>query len=262
MRIKQSVCLPMFRPTETPLGEFLAAVREAGFPAVEIWHRGDSFDELVALCRKLNLVLVSMIGHGSIGAGLNDVAQHDRIEAELRESIDIAARCGIPGIICFSGNRREGADDAAGIITTAQGLRRVASYAEAKRVNLNLELLNSKIEHPGYQCDHTAWGVAVCREVDSPRVKLLYDIYHMQIMEGDIIRTIRDNIQWIGHFHTAGVPGRHDIDDSQELAYGAISEAIAKTGYDLYLGHEFKPQAEPLQALRKAYALCDCSYNQ
>jgi len=257
--MKQSVCLPMFWPTETPLAECLAAVREAGFPAVEIWSRDDSFDELVMLCRKLNLVVASMIGHESIGAGLNDVAQHDRIEAELRESIDIAAHCGIPGIICFSGNRREDADDAAGIAATSQGLRRVAPYAEEKSVNLNLELLNSKTDHPGYQCDHTAWGAAVCREVDSPRVKLLYDIYHMQIMEGNIIRTIRDNIQWIGHFHTGGVPGRHDIDDSQELAYGAISEAIAKTGYELYLGHEFKPQREPLEALLKTYTICDCS---
>ena len=124
-------------------------------------------------------------------------------------------------------------------------------------MNLNLELLNSKIDHAGYQCDHTAWGVAVCEQMDSPRVKLLYDIYHMQIMEGDIIRTIRDNIQWIGHFHTAGVPGRHDIDNSQELAYGAICAAIAGTDYDLYVGHEFKPRGDALQALRAAYAICD-----
>ena len=259
MRIQQSVCIPMLCPIETPLEEFLVAVREIGFPAVEIWNRDDNFDELVTLCQRLNLVLASMIGHGNLAEGLNDVSQHDRIEAELRESIGIAARCGIPGLICFSGKRRAGVGDAEGIAATAQGLRRVAPYAEEKGVNLNLELLNSKIDHPGYQCDHAAWGVAVCREVGSPRVKLLYDIYHMQIMEGDIIHTIRDNIQWIGHFHTAGVPGRHDIDDSQELAYGAICRAIAETGYDLYMGHEFKPHTGPLQALLKAYAICDCS---
>ena len=140
---------------------------------------------------------------------------------------------------------------------SAQGLRRVAPYAEEKGVNPNLELLNSRIDHVGYQCDHTAWGVAVCEQVGSSRVKLLYDIYHMQIMEGDIIRTIRDNIQWIGHFHTAGVLGRHDIDDSRELAYGAICNTIVGTDYDLYVGHEFIPRADVLQALRAAYAVCD-----
>ena len=255
--MRQSVCLPIMQLAGTPLREFLAAVREIGFLGVEIFYRDEHFDELVSLCRELDLTLASMIGHRTLSEGLNDVTQHDRIEAELRESIDVAARCGIPGLICFSGNRRDGENDAVGIAATAEGLRRVAPYAEEKGVNLNLELLNSRIDHPGYQCDHTSWGVAVCREVGSPRVRLLYDIYHMQIMEGDIIRTIRDNIQWIGHFHTAGVPGRNDIDDSQELAYGAVCEAIAGTQYDLYLGHEFQPKAEPLEALRKAYAICD-----
>ncbi|NQT94178.1 MAG: TIM barrel protein [Lentisphaerae bacterium] len=255
--MRQSVCLPIMRLAGTPLREFLAAVREIGFSGVEIFYRDEHFDEFVSLCRELDLTLASMIGHRTLSEGLNDVTQHDRIEAELRESIDVAARRGIPGLICFSGNRRDGEDDAVGIAATAEGLRRVAPYAEERGVNLNLELLNSRIDHPGYQCDHTSWGVAVCREVGSPRVKLLYDIYHMQIMEGDIIRTIRDNIQWIGHFHTAGVPGRNDIDDSQELAYGTVCEAIAGTQYDLYLGHEFRPKAEPLEALRKAYAICD-----
>ena len=259
MKIKQSVCLPMIRPVETPLGEFLSAVKDIGFQAVEIFYPDESFDELVTLCQELDLTIASIVGHGSLGVGLNDAEQHDRIEAELHESIDIAARCGIPGIICFSGNRPLDADDTAGIAVTVQGLRRVAPYAEEKGVNLNMELLNSRVDHEGYQCDHTEWGVAVCREVDSPRVKLLYDIYHMQIMEGDIIRTICDNIQWIGHFHTAGVPGRHEIDDSQELAYGAISRAIAGTSYDLYMAHEFKPRGDALQALRSAYAICDCS---
>ena len=249
----------MFWSAETSLEAFLAAAKKIGFSAVEIWNRDERFDELVMLCQKLNLTLASMCGHGSLTQGLNDAAQHDRIEAELRESIDIAARFGIPGLICFSGNRRADADDETGITTTAQGLRRVSPYAEKKGVNLNLELLNSKVDHPGYQGDHTAWGMAVCREVGSPRVKLLYDIYHMQIMEGDIIRTIRDNIQGIGHFHTAGVPGRQDIDDSQELAYRAICDAIAGSSYDLYLGHEFRPRTEPLQALQNAYTICNCS---
>ena len=133
----------------------------------------------------------------------------------------------------------------------------MAPYAEQKDINLNLELLNSKIDHPGYQCDHTAWGVAVCERVDSPRVKLLYDIYHMQIMEGDVIRTIRENIRWIGHFHTAGNPGRNDMDDTQELNYAGICKGIADTGYDLYVGHEFKPKGDPVEALRQTFARCD-----
>jgi hydroxypyruvate isomerase len=139
----------------------------------------------------------------------------------------------------------------------ADGLRRVAPYAEECGINLNLELLNSKIDHPGYQCDHTAWGVAVCERVGSPRVKLLYDIYHMQIMEGDIIRTIRENIKWIGHFHTAGVPGRNDLDDTQDLNYRGICSAIASTAYDLYLGHEYKPKGESLPSIQQAFAVCD-----
>ena len=189
--------------------------------------------------------------------GLNDPGEHDRIEAELKESVDLAAAAGIPGLIVFSGNRREGLTDEAGLEATVAGLKRAAPYAEAKGINLNLELLNSKVDHPGYQCDHSAWGFEVCRRVDSPNVKVLFDIYHMQIMEGDVIRTIRDNIQWIGHFHTAGVPGRNDFDDTQELNYVGICRAIAESGYDLYVGHEFKPKGEPYAALAQAFAICD-----
>jgi hydroxypyruvate isomerase len=228
-----------------------------GYAAVELWARGDEFDELVAMARKHNLVVASMAGHASLRDGLNKQANHDRIEAELIASIDLAAQHGIPGLICFSGNQQPGQDEAEAIETVAAGLRRVSAYAEQKGVNLNLELLNSRVTHPGYQCDHTAWGVAVCERVNSPRVKLLYDIFHMQIMEGDIIRTIQDNLRWIGHFHTAGNPGRQDLDDTQELNYQGICRAIANTGYDLYVGHEFTPKGDPIEALRQAFALCD-----
>jgi hydroxypyruvate isomerase len=132
----------------------------------------------------------------------------------------------------------------------------VAKAAEEKGVNLCLELLNSKVDHPDYQCDHTWWGVEVCKRVNSPRVKLLYDIYHMQIMEGDLIRTIRDNIQYIGHFHTAGNPGRRDMDETQEIYYPAVMKAIADTGYDLYVGHEFVPKGDPIAALEAAFNTC------
>ena len=133
------------------------------------------------------------------------------------------------------------------------GLKRVAKVAEDAGVTICLELLNSKIDHKDYQCDHTAWGVAVCKAVESPRVKLLYDIYHMQIMEGDVIRTIRDNIQYIGHFHTGGVPGRHELDGTQELNWHAIAKAIADLNYDGFVAHEFVPTRDPFQSLAQAY---------
>jgi len=147
--------------------------------------------------------------------------------------------------------------EAEAIDAVADGLKRVVEHAEKKEINLNVELLNSKVNHPGYQCDHTAWGIAVCEKVGSTRAKLLYDIYHMQIMEGDVIRTIRDNIKWIGHFHTAGNPGRNDFDDTQELNYAGICKAIAQTGYELYVGHEFVPKGNAVEALRQAFEMCD-----
>ncbi|MFB3040937.1 MAG: TIM barrel protein, partial [Candidatus Poribacteria bacterium] len=147
--------------------------------------------------------------------------------------------------------------DEEGIDITAEGLSRVAKAAEEKGINLCVELLNSKVDHAGYQCDLTTWGVEVCKRVDSPRVKLLYDIYHMQIMEGDLIRTVKENINYIGHFHTAGNPGRNDLDDEQEIYYPAVIQAIAETDYDLYVGHEFIPKGDPIDGLRAAFHLCD-----
>ncbi len=257
MRIKQSVCYPIFKSEDMCLDDLFREIADIGYAAVELWRRGDDLEEVVETAKKYGLVVASMSGHESLPDGLNKRSNHDRIEAELRESIDIAARYGIPGLICFSGNRQPFQSELEAIEAVADGLRRIAPYAEEKGVNLNMELLNSKVDHPGYQCDHTAWGVAVCERVNSPRVKLLYDIYHMQIMEGDIIRTIRANIKWIGHFHTAGNPGRRDMDDTQELNYAGICRAIAATGYDLYVGHEFIPKGDLIAALRHAFELCD-----
>ncbi len=256
MRIKQSFCYGLFKK-DLSFDELFAAAAEIGCAATELWQRGDDFDELVAAAKRHGLAVASMSGHQSLPDGLNDPANHDRIEAELHASIDLAVEHEIPGLICFSGNRREGLSDEQGIEIAAAGLKRAAPYAEEKGVNLNLELLNSKVNHAGYQCDRTAWGVAVCEAVGSPRVKLLYDIYHMQIMEGDVIRTVRESIAHIGHFHTAGVPGRNDMDLAQELNYVGICRAIAETGYEYYLGHEFVPKADPVEALRAAFATCD-----
>lgn len=257
MCIKQSICYPLFKPRDLSLGELFAAAAQIGYAAVELWGRGDDFEEVVSLAHQHRLTVASMVGHASLGDGLNKRSNHDRIEAELIASVEIAARHCIPGVICFSGNRQPWQSEEDAIAATVEGLRKAAPHAERLGVNLNLELLNSKIDHPGYQCDHTAWGVAVCQRVNSPRVKLLFDIYHMQIMEGDLIRNITENIRWIGHFHTAGNPGRKDMDDTQELNYAGICRAIARTGYELYVGHEFSPKSDPLVALRQTFALCD-----
>jgi len=258
MRIKQSLCYPLFPAENMSLDAYFAKLAEIGFQAFETWERPANFMELVQAAQKRGLALASFGGHGTLASGLIDKTQHDRIEAELRTSIDIAADLGTPGVICFSGNRIEGLSDEQAIDVAAAGLSRVIGHAEKKGVNLNMELLNSKVNHPGYACDKSAFGLAVCKKVGSPRAKLLYDIYHMQIMEGDLIRTITANIQYIGHFHTAGNPGRNDMDDTQELNYRGICKAIAATPYEYYVGHEFRTKrADKFEGLREAFELCN-----
>ena len=228
----------------------VAKAAELGFVAIEMAPQ-----EVWPLIRAAGLAIPIFGGHRSLGDGLNKRANHDRIEAELRASIERAVAAGVPSLITFSGNRN-GLSDAEGIEICAEGLRRVIRTAEDAGVNLCMELLNSKVDHPDYQCDRTAWGVQLCEAVGSPRCQLLYDIYHMQIMEGDLIRTIRQNIRHIGHFHTAGNPGRHNLDERQEIYYPAVMAAIAETGYTGYVGHEFGPQGDGASALRQAYAAC------
>jgi hydroxypyruvate isomerase len=248
----------MYQRPDLPLTDLFREAHAIGYEAVEFWDRADvpDFSAALELARSCGLAVASMSGHRSLGDGLNDPSNHERIEGELRESIDLAAQFGIRGLICFSGNRRPGQSDGEGAITCAQGLRRIAAHAEARSINLNLELLNSRVDHPGYQCDRTDYGRAVCEMVGSPRVKLLYDIYHMQIMEGDIIRTIRQSIAHIGHFHTAGNPGRHEFDDTQELNYRGICSAISDTGYEGYVAHEFSPRGDVIDGLRHAFRVC------
>jgi len=207
--------------------------------------------------QKHGLVPSMTPGAGTIPDGLNRTENHEKLEKEFRENIEKAAKAGVPNVITFSGNRR-GLPDEEGIANCVTGLNRVKKIAEDKGVTICLELLNSKVDHHDYQCDHTAWGVEVVKRVDSPRVKLLYDIYHMQIMEGDVIRTIRQNIQYLAHFHTGGVPGRHEIDNTQELNYGAVAKAIVDLGFQGYLAHEFVPaSSDPIKSLEEAAKLCD-----
>ena len=204
--------------------------------------------------------LVSSMGYaeaGTIKDGLNRLENHASIEAGLRKNIAAAVKAGVPNLITFSGNRRGMSNDE-GLKNTVIGLNRVKKIVEDNGIILCMELLNSKVNHPDYMCDSTAWGVKVAQEVNSPNVKLLYDIYHMQIMEGDLIRTIQTNIQWLGHFHTGGVPGRHELNDQQEVQWDGVMRGIAATPFKGFVAHEFVPIApEPLASLRQAVNLCD-----
>jgi hydroxypyruvate isomerase len=187
--------------------------------------------------------------------GFNRVENHAWLIPAYRRAIPLAAAAGVPNVICFSGSRKGQSDDE-GRAICARGLAPLIPVAEQHGVTLCMELLNSKIDHPDYQCDHTAWGVALAKQVNSERFKLLYDIYHMQIMEGDVIRTVTDNIKYIGHFHTGGVPGRHEIDDSQELNYRAVMRAIGGTGFSGYVAQEFVPTKDPRKSLADAVEIC------
>jgi hydroxypyruvate isomerase len=246
--IKQSISWWCFSSIE-PRALVTAAAR-IGYAAVELVE-----PQHFPLIADHGLKIASHRGHGSIEDGLNRRENRARILGELEESLALAVQWGIPNLICFSGNR-DGIDDARGAEIAAETLRHAAPMAESAGVTLVLELLNSKVDHVGYQCDRTAWGVGVCEMVASPRVKLLYDIYHMQIMEGDVIRTIQTQHRHFAHYHTAGVPGRHEIDSTQELYYPAIVRAIQATGYDGYLGQEFVPLGDPIVGLQQAYEVC------
>jgi len=249
-RYKQSVCRWCY--AKIPLPEFCKAVAGIGLTAIDLltpdeWPVAKEFG--------LTCSMGSGLG-GRIENGINDPANHDAIVEGLTKGIPEAAKAGVPNVITFFGNRR-GMSDAAGIANCVTALNRVKRVAEDHGVTVCIELLNSKVNHKDYHGDRTPFGVEVVSTVNSPRVKLLYDIYHMQIMEGDVIRTLRDHRQWIAHYHTAGVPGRNEIDGSQELNYLAIAKAIAETGFDGYLAHEFVPLREPLTSLRDAVALCN-----
>jgi hydroxypyruvate isomerase len=195
---------------------------------------------------------------GTIADALNRKENHVRIEQSLRAAIDEAARANVPNIITFSGNRR-GMADTEGADNCVAFLNAIKAHAEDKGVTICMELLNSKVNHRDYMFDHMAWGVDVMKRVSSPRVKILYDIYHAQIMDGDIVRTIRDNIQWIGHFHTGGNPGRHEIDDTQELNYRSVMQAIADVSFTGFVSHEYTPTQghDPIATLAKAIEICD-----
>jgi hydroxypyruvate isomerase len=195
-------------------------------------------------------------GGGSIRDGLNRRDLHEKIEAQMRANIDKAAANGVPNVITFSGNRG-GIPDQEAIDNCVLFLNKVKAQAEEKGVTICMEYLNSKVNHPDYQFDRMWFGVEICKRVNSPRFKILYDIYHAQIMEGDIIRTIRNNIQYIAHFHTAGNPGRHEFDDTQEMNYRGIAAAIADLKFSGWVSHEYTPLKDALTSLDEALRICD-----
>ncbi|HOK77067.1 MAG TPA: TIM barrel protein [Verrucomicrobiota bacterium] len=240
------------RPAKMTFEDFCRECYRMGIESVELLGR----DEW-PIVKKVGLTCAMCNGPDSIPYGWNRVEHHDDLLAKFEKAIPEVASNGFPNIITFSGNRK-GMSDEQGIENCVKGLKRLMPIAEKHKVTVILELLNSKVDHKDYMADHTAWGVEVCKQVGSERLKLLYDIYHMQIMEGDLIRTIRDNIQYIGHFHTGGNPGRNEIDSTQEINYPAVMAAIVATGYKGFVGQEFVPKRpDPLASLKQAIEICD-----
>jgi hydroxypyruvate isomerase len=244
-----------------PLEDLCLAARDIGISSVELVMP----DDLVVLKKHgLTCAMISFpvgktpdgVEVGRIEKAFNRLEHHDTLVEIYEPHLRAAAAAGAKNVIVFSGNR-DGLSDDEGLQNCATGLRRLLSLAAELGLTLVMELLNSKIDHPDYQCDHTAWGVRLCELLDSPNFALLYDIYHMQIMEGDVIRTIRENHRHFAHYHTGGCPGRNEIDDTQELFYPAIMRAIAATGYTGHVGQEFIPLGiDPLGSLRKAVEIC------
>ncbi len=250
-RLQQAVCKGVFKGANL---DFDGMCREAArLGAVGIDLVGP---EEFATLEKHGLVPTMVRGGGSIKQGINDKKNHAAIEPQMLEFIKAAGQAKARNVIVLAGDRA-GISDEEGLENSVVFLKKVIGAAEDNNVTLCLELLNSKVNHPGYMADSTKWGVKLCQQVGSPRMKLLYDIYHMQIMEGDVIRTIQQNIKYIGHFHTAGNPGRHEFGPTQELNYPGICRAIADLNFDGYLAHEYTPTTDPLKTLDEMMRLCE-----
>ncbi len=250
-RINHSVCKWCY--PKVSLEDLCAAGKEMGLQSVELL----TVDDFPTL-KKHELICAMVSGvPGGITDGLNRLENHDKIVAYYEEVAPQVANAGFKNIICFSGNRK-GMPEEQGLENCATALKRIVPICEKHRVVAAMELLNSKVDHKDYMCDHTPWGVELVKRVGSERFKLLYDIYHMQIMEGDVIRTIRENHQYIAHYHTGGVPGRHEIDDTQELYYPAVMKAITDTGFKGHVAQEFIPaRPDVLASLKQGVQICD-----
>lgn len=249
-RLKQSVCRWCYN--KIPLDEFAKAVSEMGLKGIDLLTDPNDWPT----AKKYGLIPTMVTGAGNIPDACNRKDLHDKLFKDFEENIARAAANGVPNVITFSGNRK-GMSDGEGLENAVTILNRAKSIAEKHGVTICLEYLNSKVDHKDYMFDHIGWGVEAIKRVNSPRVKILYDIYHAQIMDGDIIRTIRANIQHIAHFHTGGNPGRNELDDTQELNWRTIAKAIADLGFQGYVAHEFVPKRDPLKSLREAAELFD-----
>ena len=248
-RIKQSACRWCY--SKIPIEDFARECARLGLKSIDLSQPAEW-----PVIKKYNLIPTMISGGTTIPDGFNRKENHAGIEERFRESARNAVEYGSPSLIVFSGNRR-GMSDEEGLENCVIGLKKVMPIAEDKGLLVCMELLNSKVNHADYMCDHTKWGVELVKRVSSPRFKLLYDIYHMQIMEGDVIRTLRENSQYIGHLHTGGNPGRNEIDDTQELNYKAITRAAIEMGFTGYMAHEFIPKRDPFTSLAEAVELCD-----
>lgn len=251
-KINHSVCRWCY--DKIPFEDLCKAAKGMGIASVELTGP----DEWPIL-KKYGLTCAMPWGAGKgIEKGFNDPQYHDELVQSFEQIFPKLANAGLNKVICFSGNRSETLNDEKGMENCVVGLKKLMKSAEKYKVTMVMELLNSKVNHKNYMCDHTAWGVELCKRVGSENLKLLYDIYHMQIMEGDVIRTIKDNQQYIAHYHTGGVPGRNEIDESQELYYPAIMKAIVETGYKGFVGQEFIPKREDkLASLKQGVQICD-----
>jgi hydroxypyruvate isomerase len=251
-RLNQSVCFWTYQKWFT-LDELCKEAARIGLKGIDLVT-----PDQYATVQKYGLTpaMTASSGPNNIPTGLNRLENHDKVIESIKSDIAKAAAAKVPNVITFSGNRK-GQPDAEGLENCVTGLNKVKAFAEEQGVTVNLELLNSKVNHKDYQADHSEWGIEMVKRVNSPRIKLLYDIYHMQIMEGDVIRTIKQNIVYFGHFHTGGNPGRNEIGPTQELNYKAIAQAIADSGYTGFVAHEFTPLGTPpIKGLEEAYAIC------
>lgn len=233
------------------LVELATKAKAMGYKSIELLTP----DEFLKV-KPLGMTCAVLSAVGGIADCYNRAENHEKLNKKAKELIDFAAEHNLPNVITFSGNRK-GLADEEGLKVCAEGLKQVVGYAEEKKVTIIMELLNSKVNHADYQCDKSAWGIELCKRVGSERFKLLYDIYHMQIMEGDVIRTIKANHLYFAHYHTGGNPGRNEIDETQELNYPAIMKAILETGYKGYVSQEFIPKREPLASLEQGLRICD-----
>lgn len=255
--LKQSVCAPILKPAEIPYETFIPQISALGYVGIEFWDYPKEIPMIHDLAQQHGMGIPVINGHASIEHGLNDPSQHNRILKELEANLKVAHKYDVHGVICFAGSVDPNRSREESIQNCVDCLSKIAPMAEELGVLLNLELLNSLVDHVGYECDNTAYGVEVVKRVNNPFVKLLFDIYHMQIMEGNIITNMTENIDWIGHVHTAGVPGRFDFDDEQEINYQGIMKSLARVNYSHYIGHEFRSKHPYIDSLKQAYNICN-----